>query len=92
MIKNPEYLANSRFENTVKCIMAVVIPLYNGIIYTCLYIVSEPTGFYITLRCLDHPTYNKRQGKIFRCDAISQKLDDPEHSCAILARIFWVLA
>ena len=25
-----------------------------------------------------YPTYNKRQGKIFRCDAISQKLDDPE--------------
>ena len=59
MIKNPEYLDNSRFENTVKCIMAVVIPLYNGIIYTCLYIVSEPTGFYRTLCCKDdhHPNY-----------------------------------
>ena len=59
MIKNPEYLDNSRFENTVKCIIAVVIPLYNGIIYTCLYIVSEPTGFYRTLRYHDyhHPNY-----------------------------------
>ena len=25
-----------------------------------------------------YPTYNKRQGKIFQCYPISQKLDDPE--------------
>ena len=24
------------------------------------------------------PTYNKRQGKVFQCNAISQKLDGPE--------------
>ena len=29
--------------------------------------------------CCD-PTYNKRQEKVFQCDAISQKLDDPEES------------
>ena len=58
MIKNPEYLDNGTFEKTVKCIMTVVIPLYNGIIYTCLYIASEPTAFYITLRRFDHNHIN----------------------------------
>ena len=27
---------------------------------------------------ITNPTYNKRQGKVFQCNAISQKLDDPE--------------
>ena len=27
---------------------------------------------------VSNPTYNKRQGKVFQCNAISQKLDDPE--------------
>ena len=27
---------------------------------------------------MNNPTYNKRQGKVFQCNAISQKLDDPE--------------
>ena len=25
---------------------------------------------------VSNPTYNKRQGKVFQCNAISQKLDD----------------
>ena len=38
--------------------MAVVTPLCNGILYICLYIVSEPTATYITLRCFDHQPLN----------------------------------
>ena len=36
--------------------MAVAIPIFNGVIYTYLYIVSKPTGFYLTLRHHDHHT------------------------------------
>ena len=67
MIKNPEYLDNSTFEKTVKCIMNVAIPLYNGVTYTCLYNVSEPTAFYITLRCFDHNHMNYKVALIRVC-------------------------
>ena len=54
MVKNPEYLNSNTFESIVKCVMAVAIPIFNGVIYTYLYIVSKPTGFYLTLRHHDH--------------------------------------
>ena len=53
MVKYPEYLDNNSFENIVKCIMALVIPMGNGIIYTCLFFLAEPPGFYIILRRME---------------------------------------
>ena len=49
MLKNPEYLENSRFENIVRCIVSVVIPLASGIFYTIVYFVAGPTGIYVVL-------------------------------------------
>ena len=60
VVKSPEYLGNNTFENIVKSFMTVVIPLWNGIIYTTLYFVTDPTGpvynpVYITLRGINYP-------------------------------------
>ena len=60
VVKSPEYLENNSFENIVKIYMSVVIPLWNGIFYTTLYFVTDPTGpvynpLYITLRGINHP-------------------------------------
>ena len=54
MAKYPEYLDNNTFENIIKCIMGAVIPLCNGIIFTTLYLIAEPTEMYTVLRGTGH--------------------------------------
>ena len=53
MVKNPEYLDDNTFENGIRCIMGIAIPLSHGIIYLILYFVAEPTAIYKILRDRD---------------------------------------
>ena len=60
MARYPELLDNNTFENIIKCIMVAGIPLSNGIIYTTLYFVADPTEMYTVLRGIG------RQEKAFK--------------------------